>query len=74
MQTPNDLIIQLIPITTMWIIVVIFGYRIARRKGIRTLGIVLGSFPVWAFAAIIWWASLTDKDVLERLARLEGHR
>jgi hypothetical protein len=72
MHSPNDVLIQLIPVTIAWIVVVIFGYFIARRKGVGTFGIVLGSFPLWAGAAVLWWASLTDKDVLERLNRLGG--
>jgi hypothetical protein len=50
----------------------IFGYFIARRKGIGILGLIIGTIPIWGFVVLLWWASLTDKDVLDRLSRLEG--
>jgi hypothetical protein len=70
----NDFLIQLIPLAFFWLLLVIFGYFIARRKGIGTLGIIIGTLPIWGFFVLLWWASKTDKDVLERLNRLEGSR
>jgi hypothetical protein len=68
----SDFLIQLVPITVFWIIFLVIGIPIARRKGIGTSSIVLGCFPLWTGLAVIYWASLTDKAILERLSRLEG--
>ena len=65
---------QLFSFLWLWGVTLIFGYFIARRKGKGTLAIIVGTFPFWGFFVVIWWASLTDKDVLERLSRLEGGR
>jgi hypothetical protein len=63
-----------VPFALLWIVTFIYGYFIARRKGIRVFGALIGTFPVWAPPVLLWWASLTDKAVLERLSKLEGHR
>ena len=67
----SDFLIQLIPLLVFWLIFAVPGYWIAKRKGIGTGKFALGIFPVWAGLMVIWWASLTDKEVLERLQRLE---
>jgi len=36
------------------------------------LGAVVGCCPCWLGLVALYWASLTDKAVLDRLARLEG--
>jgi hypothetical protein len=68
----EDFLIQLVPILLAWIIVAIPGYFIAKRKGVSTGRFIFGILPFWAALFILWWASLPDKDVLDRLARLEG--
>jgi hypothetical protein len=68
----TDLLVQLIPALLIWLIFVPIIWRLARRKGVRPLSIAIGCFPIWFGIAVIYWASLTDKDVLDRLARLEG--
>jgi hypothetical protein len=69
---PSDFIIQLVPMLFIWALIFIFGYFIGRRKGVSTSGIIIGTIPLWGFIVLLWWASLTDKDVLDRLNRLEG--
>lgn len=69
-----DFLIQLIPITVMYIIFAIPGYFIAKRKGISTGKFILGIFPLWGGLFVLWWASLPDKAVLDRLAELERRR
>jgi hypothetical protein len=68
----SDFFVQLLPLIPLWVLMLIFGYFIARRKGIGILGLVIGTIPIWGFVVLLWWASLTDKDVLDRLSRLEG--
>lgn len=70
----NDIIIQLLPLLFMWVVLAIVGFFIARRKGIGLGMFALGIFLPWAGLFVIWWASLTDKAVLDRLAELEGRR
>jgi|SoiMethySBSTD1v2_1073268.scaffolds.fasta_scaffold6600072_1 Na+-driven multidrug efflux pump len=70
----DPFIVQLIPLTLLWIFFLIFGYFIVKRKGIGILGLIIGTIPVWGAFVLIWWASKTDKDVLDRLNRLEGSR
>jgi hypothetical protein len=70
----SDFLIQLIPVLTLWLIFIIPGYFIARRKGISKGMFALGIFPLWAGLVVLWWASKTDKDVLDRLERLEKSR
>jgi hypothetical protein len=62
----------LIPFALLWLITFIYGYFIARRKGIGIFGALIGTFPVWSVPVLLWWTSLTDKEVLERLSKLEG--
>jgi hypothetical protein len=62
----------LIPFLLLWVFTFVFGYFIGRRKGIGVLGALVGMFPFWAVAVLFWWLSVTDKDVLERLSRLES--
>jgi len=68
----SDFLIQLIPILLLWGIAVPIVWRMARRKGVRKWSAVVGCFPFWIGIVAIYWASLTDKDVLDRLARLEA--
>ena len=61
-------ILFLIPPALLWLITFIFGYLIARRKGIGFFSALIGTFPLWAAPVLLWWVSLTDKAVLERLS------
>lgn len=67
----TNVLLQLLPITTMWLIFAVTGYFIAKRKGVNTMRFAIGIFPLWAGYFLLWWASLTDKKVLDRLAQLE---
>jgi hypothetical protein len=64
------LISVLVPFALLWIVTFIYGYFIARRKGIGIFGALIGTFPLWSPLVLLWWASLTDKAVLDRLSRL----
>ena len=68
----DDFWIQLVPLALVWIILAVFCVPISRRKGVSAGWIVIGTFPVWGGLYLLWLASLTDKVVLERLAKLEG--
>jgi hypothetical protein len=68
----SDFIVQLVPLFLLWIVCVVVGFYIGRRKGKGLGRVIIGTFPLWGGLYLIWLASLTDKDVLERLARLEG--
>ena len=48
--------------------------HIGRRKGVGLGAAILGSFPAWFVLFAFWLASHTDKDVLERMKRLEERR
>ena len=71
-NSTSDFVIQLVPILLWWVIVAIPVYKVAKRKGVSGGWIALGMFPLWIVIAAWWWASLTDKEVLDRLSRLEG--
>jgi hypothetical protein len=62
----------LIPFALVWLVTFVFGYFIARRKGVGIFGALIGTFPVWSVPVLLWWASLTDKEVLERLSKFDG--
>ena len=70
----SDLLIQLVPPMIFWLIFLIVAIPVARRKGISALGMVLGCIPFVIGLAAIYWASLTDKDIIEPLNRLEGRQ
>jgi hypothetical protein len=66
-----DFLIQLIPITVMWLLFLVPAYFIAKRKGVSTTRFLIAAFPLWTGLFVLWWASLTDKAVLDRLEQLE---
>lgn len=66
----DDFIIQLMPILLIWLILGPLAWYVGRRKGIGITMRLIGSFPIWAGFFLIYWASLTDKTVLDRLKRL----
>jgi predicted membrane-bound dolichyl-phosphate-mannose-protein mannosyltransferase len=71
MSEPN-LLLSLLPFLLVTLIVALFAIPIIRRKG-KSIGyffLCLIRF-ITAFV-LIYLASLTDKDVLDRLAALEG--
>jgi hypothetical protein len=74
MQSESDFIIQLMPLLIVWLILLLIALPIAKRKGVSRSGKFLGCFPLWIGIAAVYWASLTDKEILERLDRLEGRR
>jgi hypothetical protein len=72
MQQEDDLLIQLVPVLLIWLCFALPVYYIAKRKGVSTGRMIVGMFPLWMFMVAVWWASLPDKDLLDRLKRLEG--
>jgi hypothetical protein len=67
-----DALEQLIPLMLIWIVWSIILFFIGRRKGVGLIAVIAGSFPLWLVIFATWLVSLTDKTVLERLARLES--
>ena len=70
----DDFWVQLMPLVLWWIILGIPAFKIARREGISTGWTLFGLFPLWIVIAVLWWASMTDKDVLDRISKFEGQR
>ena len=70
----SDFLVQLLPVLLTWLIFAIPGYFIAKRKGVGFGKFLLGIFPLWAAPFVMWWISLTDKAVLDRLDALEIRR
>jgi hypothetical protein len=62
-----DFVGMLLPLIVLWVVFALVFISIARRKGVRTLGAIAGSFPLWAVWYGIWLASKTDQRVLEKL-------
>jgi hypothetical protein len=52
--------------------IIVMGFYIGRRKGKGLGHVIVGTFPLWGGPYLLWLASLTDGDVLDRLERLEG--
>ena len=78
MDPMHDFMIQLIPILLIWLVFALPLYKIARRKGGSTrgiiLGLVIGLFPIAMFVFGIWWASLPDKALSDRISQLEDRQ
>ena len=74
----DDFIIQLLPLLLLWLVLALPLYKLARRKGVSTGGIILGLViclvPLGILAVAIWWASLPDKALLDRISQLEGRQ
>ena len=67
----SDFLIQLVPLTIAWLIFLVPAFFIAKRKGVSTTRFLIGAFPLWTGLFVLWWVSLTDKAVLDRLEQLE---
>jgi hypothetical protein len=68
----GEIINLLLPLLIPWLVFALPVYKMAKRKGVGTGRMVFGMFPLWMAMFAIWWASLPDKDLLDRLKRLEG--
>ncbi len=62
---------QLIPFIIFSLPFVWFGYKLCNRKGENIAYAWLCIVPLVQFFILLWLASLTDKEILERLAHLE---
>ena len=62
-----DILVSFAPIIVLWVIMGAIFLSIARRKGVSTGSVIIGSFPIWGYFYGVWLASLTDTEVKERL-------
>ena len=70
-DAPGDLFASFLPILFIWGVTAAIFLYVAKRKGTATWSAVVGSFPLWAYFFAIILASKTDKDVIDRLEKLE---
>jgi hypothetical protein len=67
----DSMIVSLLPFAILSILIFAFAYPICRRKG-KAAYAVICLIPLIGWFALIYFASLPDRQVLERLAALEG--
>ena len=71
----NDFAIQLLPLLVIWLVLAVPLYKLAKRKSVSTQGIILGLVlslvPLGIMVVAVWWASLPDKALLDRISQLE---
>jgi hypothetical protein len=74
-QPMNDalvsLLVSLLPLLIVTLILFVFSIPIARRKGKSFIYPLLCMIPFVTPFVLFYLASLTDKQILERLAALE---
>lgn len=68
----NPAIAQFIPLLLIIAVQAAVAWPIVKRKGFGIGTFALCCFPSLGFLVLLWVASCTDKEVLERLASLEG--
>jgi hypothetical protein len=68
----NEALISLLPFLIVTLIFVVFSIPISRRKGKSFIYPVLCLIPFVTIFILLYLVSLTDKQVLDRLAALEG--
>lgn len=61
-----------IPLVIVSLVYAGFVYPIARRKGFGIGHVALCAVPVLGQFTLLWIVSKTDKDILDRLEKLEG--
>jgi hypothetical protein len=75
-QPMNDelvsLLVSLLPLLIVTLILFVFSIPISRRKGKRFIYPLLCLIPFLTMFILLYLISLTDKQVLDRLAALEG--
>ena len=67
-----SLFVTVLPFLIISLIFYFFAIPISRRKGKGNLFPLLCLIPFFSAFILIYLASLTDKEVLDRLAALEG--
>jgi hypothetical protein len=68
----GDFFMSLLPLLVIWGIFTAIFLSIAKRKGTAVWAVIVGSFPMWAAFYGIVLASRTDRDVIDRLEKLES--
>ncbi len=68
----NEALISLLPLLIVTLIFFVFSIPISRRKGKNFIYPVLCLIPFVTIFILLYLVSLTDKQVLDRLAALEG--
>ena len=69
-----DPIFSLLPLIFVTLVLFFLSIPISRRKGRSVVYPLLCLIPIVAFFIVVYLASLTDKQVLDRLAALERGR
>ena len=70
----TEVVMYVASVLVAWVFFAFLCAHIGRRKGVGLGAAILGSFPAWFVLFAFWLASHTDKDVLERMKRLEERR
>jgi len=68
----NEALISLLPFLIVTLIFFVFSIPISSRKGKSFIYPLLCLIPLVTFFILLYLVSLTDKQVLDRLAVLEG--
>ena len=68
----DEALISLLPFLIVTLIFFVFSIPISRRKGKSFIFPVLCLIPFITIFVLLYLVSLTDKQVLDRLAALEG--
>ena len=71
MEQEPAAVFQLLPVILITIITMAVLWPIVRRKGRSVLWLIPVLVPFVGFLVAMWIVSLTDKEVLDRLKRLE---
>jgi hypothetical protein len=58
----------------LWAVLFGFAVPMSRRKGCNLGYALLGTIPFWGALYLLWLASLPDKDLIDRIARLEAEQ
>ena len=68
----NEALVSLLPLLIITLIFFVFSIPVSRRKGKSFIYPVLCRIPFVTIFILLYLVSLTDKQVLDRLAALEG--
>ena len=67
----DNMLVSLLPFLILTVLFFCFAYPICRRKGKPAYALVC-LIPFIGWLAVVYFASLIDKSVLDRLAALES--
>ena len=72
MENSADTFAIFLPIVIVSTLFAVTGYLLAKRKGgTPLLFAVIAAIPVLGWAALLYLVGMTDKEVYDRLARIE---